>query len=98
MFILGEILNGLAFIIQAVVTVLMWIIIIQAVLTWVLSPYHPYVQLLAQASDPVLKPFRRLPLTVGTFDFTPLVAVVVLHVIKNILLRIIMMGVQYFGT
>jgi YggT family protein len=98
MFIIGEILNGLAFIVQGIVTVLMWIIIIQAVLTWLLSPYHPYVQMLGQAADPVLKPFRRLPLTIGTMDFTPLVVVVVLHVVKNILLRILMMGSQYFGT
>ena len=98
MFIIGEILNGLAFIVQGIVTVLMWIIIIQAVLTWLLSPYHPYVQMLGQAADPVLKPFRRLPLTIGTMDFTPRVVVVVLHVVKNILLRILMMGSQYFGT
>lgn len=98
MFIIGEILNGLAFIVQGIVTVLMWIIIIQAVLTWLLSPYHPYVQMLGQAADPVLKPFRRLPLVIGSIDFSPLVAVIVLHVIKNILLRLLMMGSQYFGT
>lgn len=98
MFIFGEILNGLGFIVNAIITVLMWIIIIHAVLIMLLSPFHPYVQMLGQAADPVLKPFRRLPLTIGTIDFTPLVAVIVLSVIKNILLRLIMMGSQYFGT
>lgn len=98
MFIIGEILNGLAFIVQGIATILMWIIIIHAVLTWLLSPFHPYVQFLAQASEPVLKPFRRLPLTLGTIDFSPLVAIVVITVVKNILLRILMMGAQYFGA
>ncbi len=98
MFIFGEILNGIAFIINAIVTVLMWIIIVHAVLTWLLSPFHPYVQMLNQAAEPVLKPFRRLPLTIGNIDFTPLVAVIVLNVVKNILLRLIMIGSQYFGT
>ncbi len=98
MFIVGEILNGLAFIVQGIFTILMWIIIAQAVLTWLLSPFHPYVQMLGQAAEPVLKPFRRLPLTVGNIDFSPLVAVVVLSVVKNILLRMLMMGSQYFGT
>ncbi len=98
MFIFGEILNGLGFIIQAIITVLMWIIIAQAVLTWLLSPFHPYVQMLGQASEPVLKPFRRLPLVIGSIDFSPLVAVVVLHVVKNVLLRLIMMGAQHFGA
>ncbi len=98
MFIIGEILNGLAFIIQGIVTVLMWIIIAQAVLTWLLSPFHPYVQALNQASEPVLKPFRKFPLTIGNLDFSPLVAVVVLHVVKNILLRLLAMGSQHLGA
>lgn len=98
MFIFGEILNGLGFIVNAIVTVLMWIIVVHAVLTWLLSPYHPYVQMLGQAAEPVLKPFRRLPLTIGSIDFSPLVAVIVLNVIKNILLRLILIGSQYFGT
>ena len=98
MFIFSEILNGLAFIVQGIFTVLMWIIIIQAVLSWLLSPFHPYVQMLGQASEPVLKPFRKLPLTIGNFDFSPLVAVVALSVIKNILLRLLAMGAQYFGS
>jgi YggT family protein len=98
MFIISEILNGLSFIVQGIVTVLMWIIIIQSVLTWLLSPFHPYVQMLGQAAEPVLKPFRRLKfLVIGNIDFSPLVAVIVLHVIKNILLRVLMMGSQYFG-
>lgn len=98
MFIFGEILNGLGFIVQAIVTVLMWIIVAQAVLTWLLSPFHPYVQFLGQAAEPVLKPFRKLPLVIGSIDFSPIVAVIVLHVIKNILLRLIAMGSQYFGA
>lgn len=98
MFIIGEIFNGLGFIVQGVATVLMWIIIIQVVLTWVLSPFHPYVQLLGQASEPILRIFRRLPLVIGPIDFTPLIAIIVLHVIKNILLRLLMMGAQYFGA
>ena len=98
MFVIQALFSALIFIVQAVATILMWIVIAQAVLTMLLSPYHPYVQMLSQASDPILKPFRRWRLSIGVLDFTPLIVVVLLQLIQSILVHYLSMAARSFGS
>lgn len=98
MFVIHAVFSALIFIVQAVATILMWIIIAQAVLTWLLSPYHPSVQMLSQASDPLLKPFRRFRLSIGALDFTPLIVVVLLQLVQSILVHFLTLASQSFGS
>ena len=66
-----------------------WVIIIRALLSWVNpDPYNPLVRLLVAVTEPVLSPLRRLlpPRRMGGLDLSPMVAILLLQLLKNGLL------------
>lgn len=74
---------SLALMIQFVATVVLWMIIIRAILSFVApDPYNPVVQMLYRLSDPILKPFQRLIPPIGGLDISPVVAVLALQLVR----------------
>jgi len=65
MFVLGNLLNALAGILDVLLGALLIVLIINAVLSWVRpDPYNPIVQFLNRVSDAVCAPIRRVVPTV----------------------------------
>ena len=69
-----------------------FLILVRVILSWVaVTPYrsrmdHPIVRLLYQITDPILEPLRRLiPPIGGTLDISPVVALIILEVIRSII-------------
>ena len=65
-----------------------WIIIAAALISWVSpDPYNPFVQFLRRATEPVLRPIRRLlsPYQAG-LDFSPLVAILIIQFVERAIL------------
>ena len=63
------------------------IIIIRAVQTWItVDPRHPFVRWVAAVTEPVLRPLRSFAMF-GTVDFSPVVVVFGLELVKRLLLR-----------
>ena len=65
-----------------------WIIIAAALISWVSpDPYNPLVQFLRRATEPVLRPIRRLlsPYQAG-LDFSPLVAILIIQFVERVIL------------
>ncbi|HIE12501.1 MAG TPA: YggT family protein [Desulfotomaculum sp.] len=52
------------------------------------NPYQPVVRFIYELTDPYLRIFRRFIPPVGAVDFSPLVGLLVLQVIKVIVLRL----------
>ncbi len=67
MFIFGNLFQAVAYILDTVLTIYMYIIIASAVLSWVNpDPYNPIVRFLYSVTEPVLGPIRRrLPFSMG---------------------------------
>jgi YggT family protein len=64
--------------------VLYFLLVIRIVLSWFgVNPYNEIVSILYRITDPILKPFRRLPLQVGMIDFSPIVAFIVLTFLRT---------------
>ncbi len=76
MFVLGNLLNAAAGVLDVLLSALLIVIIVNALLSWVRpDPHNPIVQLLERVSDLVCAPIRRLiPTTVGAIDLAPLIA------------------------
>ena len=73
--------------IQIFAFVLTWAIIIRALLSWFsFSGAQPVFRLLVEITEPVLAPIRRVLPTAGMLDFSPLVALLLIQVIRSILL------------
>lgn len=82
-------------IIQLVLTVAWWVIVIQAILSWliafnVINTYNPTVRSIWQAleriTEPVYRPIRRILPDFGALDLSPLVVLLILFILSNIVL------------
>lgn len=68
-------------------TVLIWAIIIRAVLSWFpISPRNPALVVVLQITEPILAPLRRIVPRLGMLDITPVVAILLLLVLREVLL------------
>lgn len=83
MFVFGNFLISLAHLVEALITILYWLILIRAVISWVNpDPFNPIVQFLYRATDPVLAPIRKFLPTLGPLDISPLIAFFLLYFLK----------------
>ncbi|HTL48565.1 MAG TPA: YggT family protein [Verrucomicrobiae bacterium] len=99
MFIFGELFKSLAFLINGVCQLLYWLIFARIIISWFpVDPYHQIVQFLNQVTEPILAPFRRIPLQIGMLDMTPLVAFIALHFVNTVLVRILLTAAYQFGA
>jgi YggT family protein len=89
MFVLGNFIIALAKILDILLTLYTWIIIAQAVISWVRpDPYNPIVRFLYAVTEPVLRPLRRrLPLNWGGFDFSPLLIILLIIFLQEFLIK-----------
>ena len=80
MFIAGNVLEGIATILDTILWVYMWVIIIRALVSWVNpDPWNPIVQFLQRVTDPVLYQIRkRLGMGSMGFDFSPIIAILLI--------------------
>lgn len=87
MFILANLLNAVASVLDMLLTLYMWIVIVQAIVSWVNpDPFNPIVRFLYQVTEPVFYRIRRaLPLVFGGMDLTPLVVILAIVFMKSFL-------------
>ncbi|MGQ0809704.1 MAG: YggT family protein [Nitrospiraceae bacterium] len=79
MFVMGNVLQAAATIVDYVLWLYMWVIIARALISWVNpDPWNPIVQFLDRATEPVLAPIRRwLGWRMG-LDLSPMIAILII--------------------
>lgn len=89
MFVLGNLVYALAAILDYLLTIVNWMIIIRALLSWVNpDPYNTIVRFLYSVTEPLLAPFRRLmPAYSMGIDFSPIFALIAVWFTKLFLVR-----------
>ncbi len=78
-------------VIFTILTVIQWLVIIAAVVSWVNpDPRNPIVQFLYRMTEPLLRPFRKLLPSgrTGGIDFSPLLVILLIIFIKTFLSRL----------
>lgn len=92
MFVIGNLLHAIASVIDISLTIYMWIIVAQAVISWINpNPYNPIIRFLYIATEPILYPIRRkLPISFGGIDFSPMVAILVIIFLQKFLVKTLM--------
>jgi YggT family protein len=78
----------IAEIIHRLIQLLMWAIIIQAILSFFMDPYHPVRYKIDQLFNPLYAPIRRFIPPIGMFDISPLVLIILLQIIDVLLTRL----------
>ena len=60
-------------------------IFVRAILSWFpISRDNPFVEVIVQITDPILGPIRRVMPLMGSIDFSPLVAIILLQMISSV--------------
>lgn len=72
--------------------ILTWLIIARILLSWVPhNPNGPVLRLLYEGTEPILAPFRRLiPRTGFPLDFSPLIALLVLRILREAIISMLL--------
>jgi YggT family protein len=88
MFIISNFLVAIANILGVVLTILYWLILIRALISWVNpDPYNPIVQFLNKVTEPVLYPIRKLipsHFSIG-IDISPIIAFLIIMFLRSFL-------------
>ncbi|MBT5027409.1 MAG: YggT family protein [Nitrospinaceae bacterium] len=89
MFILGNLIQASAQVLNIVLQLYMWIIIIRALLSWVNpDPHNPIVQFLYSITEPVLYRVRQLiPMSGMGIDFAPIVVLLAIIFIQSFVVQ-----------
>lgn len=92
MFILSNFLVALARAADLVLTILYWLILVRALISWVSpDPFNPIVRFLYKTTEPILEPIRRLLPAALRFgiDISPLIAFLAIMFLKSFLVKTI---------
>ena len=68
---------------------LILVVIVDAVLSFVVPPWHPWRQALDRIVEPLLRPIRRALPPIGGLDFSPLVLIILIGLMRQFLLRLL---------
>ncbi len=65
------------------------ILLVRVLLSWFqVDPYNPLVRILYQLTEPLLAPIRRLLPSAGPFDFSPIVALILVMVVEQLVISL----------
>ena len=89
MFVIGNLLDATAQVLNVVLQLLLLVILVNALLSWVRpDPSNPIVMTLDRISDLVCNPIRRLfPTLVSGIDFAPFIAMLVIWLVQMFLVN-----------
>lgn len=82
-------LTALAQSVALIANLLVGVIIINSLLSFFLSPYHPLRMTLDRFLEPLYAPIRRIVPPAGMFDFSPLILIVIIQILSFILVQIL---------
>ena len=102
MFILANVLQGIAAVLELFLQIYMFIILGRVIISWVnADPYNPIVRFLVRATEPLFWRVKRwIPwaTNVGGLDFTPLFVLALIFFLQYALVGNLYELVQYLKT
>ena len=79
---IGNIINFIA-------NLLIILVIVDSVLSFILSPYHPARVAVDRLVNPFLAPIRRIVPLLGMLDLSPLILIILVEILSSILVRLL---------
>jgi YggT family protein len=73
-------------IIRLIFNLINLVVLIDIVVSFFLSPYHPIRNALDSIVNPLLNPIRKILPQTGMFDFSPIVLILILQLLEYIVL------------
>jgi YggT family protein len=82
-------INLLAAIINLLANLLIILVIVDTLLSFFLSPYNQIRTALDRILQPLLVPIRKIVPLVGMFDFSPLILIIIIEIIRFVLISLL---------
>jgi YggT family protein len=79
-------INIIAAIINTLANLIVLLVIVDSILSYFLSPYHPVRNALDRVLNPLLAPIRKLVPLVGMFDLSPLILIILVEILSSALI------------
>ena len=72
-------------------TIIIWIMIVRILLSWFpnINWYNQPFKAMKEITDPILEPFRRIIPPISGIDFSPIIAFLVLEILREVIVRIL---------
>ena len=81
---------AIASLVDAAFDIYLLMILARVVISWIdVDPYHPAVVFLRRWTDPVLRPIQGLLPPLAGLDFSPIVAIFLIMLVRGFVLRLI---------
>lgn len=83
-------------VVERLFSIYYYILLARVLMSWFpnLDPTHPVVVFLYRATEPVLRPIRRLMPAGSIMDFSPLIVFLLLPLVKQLVLELIFMLIR----
>lgn len=88
MFVMGNVLQGVAHVMDWALSLYLWVVIARALISWVNpDPWNPIVQFLDRATEPVLAPIRRKVGFGMGLDLSPIIVIMIILFLQYALVQ-----------
>jgi YggT family protein len=81
---------GLVTVINIVSELLTLLVFIAVILSFFMDPYHPIRRGVDNIVEPMLAPIRRVVPLIGMLDFSPLILILLIQLIKTLLVSLLL--------
>ncbi len=61
------------------------LVLLKIVLSYFMDPFHPFRQSIDRMIEPLLKPIRQIIPTVGRFDFSPVILILLIEIVAIVI-------------
>jgi YggT family protein len=83
-------MTGLATLVDLLFTLYIFVIFARVILSWArIDPYHPVVQGIFRLTEPLLAPIRNLMPQTGMVDWSPMIAMFVLIILRQVVVTLL---------
>jgi YggT family protein len=69
---------------------LVLLVFISVILSYIMDPYHPIRRGVDNIVEPMLAPIRRVVPLLGMLDFSPLVLILLIQLVKSLLVSLLL--------
>jgi YggT family protein len=84
-------MRGLATLVDLLFTLYFFLILGRVLLSWMrISPYHPVAQWIYRLTEPLLRPVRNLLPQTGPYDWSPMITMFGLIILRQIILMLLL--------
>ncbi len=81
---------GLITLVDWAFQILYWLVIGRCILSFIRhDPYQPFIKIIYDITEPILRPFRRLMPAMGGVDFSPVVALLALMLARSVIIKLL---------